>query len=137
MRPALAAMLLALASHPRPASAFVPPGVDAACPRAALQGTWVAYAHTLNGGEMAAYDRMKIAPGHLDLTLKYSSPGQKCVGSVLYEVERPPTTCLGRSIRYEVFQMTWDLELVSNDELIFRSVHPERGTHVIRLRRGT
>jgi hypothetical protein len=56
---------------------------------------------------------------------------------VRYEVEKAPTVCVGRSVRYEVFRMTWDLEHAPNDELIFRSVHPEQGTHVVRLRRAT
>jgi len=54
---------------------------------------------------------------------------------ILYEVESPPTACIARTARYLVFGMTWDLQLTSSDDLTLRAAHPERGTHVIRLRR--
>lgn len=136
MRRILAAVV-ALALYPSPARAFAPAGADISCPRSALHGTWVAYAHTVDGAEMAAYDRVRSSPGRLELTLRYGPlPTKKTTRSILYEVEKLPSGCVARTVRYEVFGMTWDLELTSNGELTFRSTHAEQGTHVVRLRRA-
>ena len=136
MRRTLAAALVALALQPQSARAFVPPGVECSCPRAAVHGTWLAYAHTFDGEEMTPHDRVRFSPGRLELLFNYGPPGKKTMRSVLYEVEKPPIACVARSARYEVFGMTWDLELTSNDQLVLRTSHPEKGTHVVRLRRA-
>lgn len=116
----------------KPAHAFVPARADVSCPRAAMQGAWIAYAHTLDGAEVNAHDRVRFAPGRLDVALGY---GPKLASTILYEVDKLPAACVGTVVRYEIFDMTWDFNLVSNDELMFRSFHPEKGTHEVRLRR--
>jgi hypothetical protein len=134
MRIALLVAVAVLAGA-APARAFVPPAVDHGCPRSALHGDWVAYAHTLDGAELLAADRLRSTPGRLELSLVVAKVGSKASQRILYEVERPPSACIARTARYLVFGMTWDLELTSNDDLTLRAAHPERGTHVIRLRR--
>jgi hypothetical protein len=126
---------VACALLPRPAHAFVPPSVDYTCPRTALHGTWAAYAHTRDGVELNPRDRMRSTPGHLELLLTFSELGSKAIKSILYEVERAPTTCVARTMRYAVRDMTWDLELTSRDDVTIRVVSVARGTDVIRLYR--
>jgi hypothetical protein len=137
MRPILVAAVAALALHPGPAHAFVPAGADVSCPRSAHYGTWIAYAHTFDGAEVAAYDTIRFAPGRLEVTLRFAPlANKKAARTIMYEVEKLPIACVARTVRYEVFRMTWDLELTSNDELTFRATHAEQGTHVVRLRRA-
>jgi hypothetical protein len=137
MRRILAAAVVALALHPGPARAFVPSGADVSCPRAALQGTWIAYAHTFDGMEVVAYDHIRFSPGRLEVTLRHAPlSNPKAARTIMYEVEKLPIACVARTVRYEVFRMTWDLELTSNDELTFRTSSSDQGTHVVRLRRA-
>lgn len=131
----LAAAFVAFSSVPQPARAFVPPTADVSCPRAAMHGRWVAYAQTLNGEEMNPVDRMRSTPRRLELSLTYSKLGKKGSHTTEYEVEALPRACVARTVRYEIRDMIWDLELTSNDELTIRVSHPERGTHIMHLRR--
>jgi hypothetical protein len=130
----LAAALVALALHPHPARAFVPPRADYACPRAALHGTWKGYAHTFNDEEVVSLDSVRSTPGRLEVRVMYSPYASKGTHSTLYEIEKQPT-CVGRTAHYDVLNMTWDLELTPNDELTIRTMHPDRGAHLVRLRR--
>ncbi len=137
MRVLVAALsALALVADAPEARAFVPPATDHACPRAALHGAWIAYAHALDGVELTAADHLRSKPGRLELTLAYSSGSKKTNRSVLFEIEKLPSACVARSVYYSFFDVTCELELTSRDELTIRATDRE-GAHVIRLRRAS
>lgn len=131
---AAALTVLGLVGGAPAAHAFVPPSADHACPRAALHGAWVAYAHTLDGEEVTPGDRLRSEPGRLELSLAYSRGSTKSKRAILFEVERPPSACLARSVYYTFFNVAWELELTTRDELTIRATDKD-GAHVIRLRR--
>lgn len=132
---AAALTVLGLVAGAPAARAFVPPSADHACPRAALHGAWVAYTHTLDGDEVTPRDRLRSEPGRLELSLAYSRGGKKNERAILFEIERPPSACLARSVYYSFFNVAWELELTTRDELTVRATDKD-GAHVIRLHRA-